>query len=179
MHRPTVLVVVVAALALILGAVVGSNWVVGTQGPGNDAQSRALTNFELIDLQGRTTSLAAMKGQVIVANFWATWCAPCRDEIPGFIASQSRFAANGVTIVGIALDSAEKVAPYARQIGINYPLLLGGAGGIDLLHVLGNRQGALPYTAIVDRAGRIVDRHLGLMTPALLEEKLRGYLPRS
>lgn len=176
MNRPTIIAAAIATLALAAGLYLGQSWTVGTQGPATAAQSRALTNFQLIDLEGKKTTLAALEGQIIVVNFWATWCPPCREEIPGFIAIQRQFASNGATIVGIALDSADKVGPYAKQMGINYPIVLAGAEGIDLVRSIGNPRGALPFTAILDGRGNIVDRHLGLLTAEALAAKLRGLL---
>jgi thiol-disulfide isomerase/thioredoxin len=115
-----------------------------------------------------------------VINFWATWCAPCRQEIPGLIGIQRKHAANGVQVVGIAVDQADKVQQYAREIGINYPVLVAGMDGSTLARDLGNRTGALPFTVVLDRAGKLIKSHLGLITEEELDkllDKLPGTVP--
>ena len=123
-----------------------------------------LMRAELPDLAGKPLTLAAWDGKVRVVNFWATWCAPCRQEIPGLVAIQREHAANGVQVVGIAVDQADKVREYAKEIGINYPVLVAGMEGVNLVRAAGNRTGALPFTVVLDRAGKVVKTHLGLIT---------------
>jgi thiol-disulfide isomerase/thioredoxin len=95
-----------------------------------------------------------------VVNFWATWCIPCRDEMPEFVKAQREFGERGVQFVGIAVDDVAKVRDFAAELGLNYPALIGGYGAIELSKSLGNRVGALPYTVFIDRAGRINRAHL-------------------
>lgn len=169
--RSLVLVAVVALFALAGGLYFGSR----TGGVAVE-QTQALTNFQLTDLEGKPSSIAALKGQIVVANFWATWCAPCQEEIPGFIAIQREYAAKGVTIVGISLDPVSKTSAFAKSFEINYPVAIAGAGAMDLMRDLGNRQGGLPYTVVLDRSGRIVMRHLGLLRKETLVPTLDGLL---
>jgi len=126
----------------------------------------------LADLKGETQPLAQWRGRVLVVNFWATWCAPCREEIPGFVRLQERYGARGLTFVGIAIDQPDKVAEFAREFQINYPLLVGGVETLELLREVGNRAGVLPYTLVIDRGGNLVSREPG----ALKEAKLEGLL---
>ena len=128
-----------------------------------------LQALALPDLSGREQALGQWKGKVVFVNFWATWCAPCREEMPEFIRAQREFGARGLQFVGIAVDEADKVRQFAAEIGLNYPALLGGYGAIELSKTLGNRVGALPFTVVVDRAGRIVHTHLGPMKKEQLE----------
>ena len=85
------------------------------------------------------------RGRVLVVNFWATWCAPCREEIPGFVRLQERYGPRGLQFVGIAFDQPDKVAEFGREFRVNYPLLLGGLDTMELLRDAGNRAGVLPY----------------------------------
>ena len=123
----------------------------------------------LADLKGAPQSIGQWRGQVLVVNFWATWCAPCREEIPGFVRLQERYGARGVRFVGIAFDQPEKVTEFAREFGINYPLLIGGLDTMELLREAGNRAGVLPYTVVIDRAGNLVSRQPGGLKEATLE----------
>ncbi len=118
-----------------------------------------LPEFNLPDLSGRQHNISEWRGKIIVINFWATWCPPCRKEIPDFVALQQQYADQGVQFIGIALEDKEPVAEYAAATQINYPILLGGDNGIALAKQLGNSVGAVPYTLIVDRQGQIIHRH--------------------
>jgi thiol-disulfide isomerase/thioredoxin len=130
----------------------------------------------LPDLDGRDTPLAQWRGKVLVVNFWATWCAPCREEMPQFVAVQSRDAAKGVQFVGIAVDQVDKVRDYVKEIHINYPVLLGGFGAIELSKTLGNELAALPFTIVVDKGGGVAHTQLGPLKPAQLDDLLTSLL---
>lgn len=136
----------------------------------------ALTQTRFPDLAGEPVSLERWQGKVIVVNLWASWCPPCREEIPGLVRVQQKFASNGVQIVGIAFDSAAKSRQAAAELGINYPVLVAGLEAIDLTRKLGNRAGGLPYTLILDRRGFPVARHLGILSEADLERILTPLL---
>ena len=101
-------------------------------------------------------------------NFWATWCAPCLEEIPSFVEIQSRFAAQGVQFIGIAIDEQARVKDYAKSARINYPLLVGQSGAIELSRLAGNQRGGLPYTVILS-GGKVVGRFEGIVPREALE----------
>jgi thiol-disulfide isomerase/thioredoxin len=128
------------------------------------AAAPALMAAKLPDLDAHPQTLEQWRGKVIVVNFWATWCAPCRDEIPELIKVQSEFGPKGVQIVGIAIDEADKVRPYAANMKMNYPVLIGDADGAELAQRAGNPFGALPFTVVLDRRGNAVHSHLGSLT---------------
>lgn len=121
------------------------------------AASGTAPAFTLKDISGKNVSLADFKGKVVVLDFWATWCPPCRKEIPDFISIQNEYGARGVQVVGIALDELPKVQAFARSNGMNYPVLMGNDaitaqyGGIE----------GIPTTFIIDRKGKIVERFEG------------------
>jgi len=144
--------------------------------PPENGSVLALTFTTFPDLAGNSTTLSRWHGKVVVVNFWASWCPPCREEIPGLIRMQGRYAANGLQIVGIAVDSAEKSRQAATEMTINYPVLVAGLEAIDLTRRLGNRAGGLPYTIVLDRQGGLVATHLGLLSEAQLEQILRPLL---
>jgi len=104
----------------------------------------------------------------LVVNFWASWCPPCLEEIPGLVRIHRELAPKGLQIVGIAVDSADNARKSAAQLGVSYPVLVAGMEVIDLTRRLGNRAGALPYTLILDRNGKVVATRLGLISEAEL-----------
>ena len=133
-------------------------------------EAETLFGVALPDAKGREQSIGQWKGKVLVVNFWATWCVPCREEMPEFVKVQQEFGPRGLQFVGIAIDDVAKVDAFAAELGLNYPTLIGGYGGIELSRSFGNRLGALPFTIIVDRAGRISHTQLG----PIKEAKLRA-----
>ena len=132
----------------------------------------AVLGLVLPDAQGKEQAIAQWRGKVLVVNFWATWCAPCREEMPEFVAAQARDGAKGVQFVGIAVDDPEKVRSFVREIGLNYPALIGGYGAIELSKTLGNDLAALPFTIILDRQGRVAHTQLGPLKSAKLDDVL-------
>jgi len=139
---------------------------------GGNREEGALAQASFKDLEGQPRRLAEWRGRVLVCNFWATWCAPCREEIPLLIATRQKYGSSGVEIVGIAIDNADKVREFSTSFNISYPVLLAEAGGLDLMRQLGNTGGGLPYTVIADRRGSPVHRKLG----ALKQAELDGFL---
>lgn len=115
----------------------------------------------LPDLNGRQTDLKIWQGRVLVANFWATWCAPCLEEIPLLSQAHRDHGARGLQVVGIGVDQADKMRDFANKLKIDYPLLVADARVIDLMRKLGNASGGLPFTAILDRHGALAHRKLG------------------
>ncbi len=124
------------------------------------------------DLAGSDRTLLDWQGKVRVVNFWATWCEPCREEIPALQRVQAKFAANGLETIGISIDHADKVRQFAKNMAITYPLLLGDASVIDVARALGNRAGGLPYTLVLDAQGKLLASKLGGITEAQLTEIL-------
>lgn len=136
--------------------------------PATDDAVQRLMLRSLPDLSGKLQTLSQWRGEVLVVNYWATWCAPCREEIPALIRARSKYAPNSVKIVGIAMDSASKVSDYAKEMHIDYPLLIGDAETLRLAKDLGNRAGVLPFTVVLDRTGKLAHAHAGVLTEASL-----------
>ncbi len=113
-------------------------------------------DFRLPDLDGVMREAAEWDGKVLVVNFWATWCPPCRREIPDFMALQTQYGERGVQFVGIAVDERDAVVEFVQTLGVNYPTLVGDMAALELGRRFGNTLGALPYTAVVDREGTLV-----------------------
>jgi len=157
-----VMIGAVAAVALAAGVTIR----LGERDEAGSAVAAAsaaagLMATRLPDIEGRPQALEQWRGKVLVVNFWATWCAPCREEIPAFIRAQERWGTKGLQIVGIAIDEKDKVRPYAAELKINYPILIGGLDGIELARQAGNRLGGLPFTIVFDRQGRLAHSQLG------------------
>jgi thiol-disulfide isomerase/thioredoxin len=138
------------------------------------AQKQKAADFSLKSSDGTSYELSKFKGKVVVVNFWATWCGPCRKEIPDFIEAYSKYKSKGLVIIGISLDQDgwTKVTPYVAQSKINYPVVLGDET------VVRNYGGfnAIPTTFIVDKSGNIVDQQTGTMSLKQLESKLKPLL---
>jgi len=124
-------------------------------------ETQALVQWAFEDLEGRQRHMSEWAGKLIIVNFWATWCHPCRKEIPGFIALQERYAHAGVQFIGIAYDRAEAVSAFAAEQGINYPILIGEQDVARYMRALGNAIGALPFSAVISRDGRVLATHQG------------------
>ena len=145
----------VAATAAAGGALVGA--LVVQSGSG----AARLLSASFVDLEGRTRRLLDWRGQVVVCNFWATWCAPCREEVPLLVAAKQQYAPNGLEVVGIGIDHVDKIRDFAANYRVNYPMLVAGSEAIEMMRGLGNRAGALPYTVLLDRSGGIAGQRLG------------------
>lgn len=113
------------------------------------------------DLGGKPLAMASLRGKPVVVNFWATWCGPCKEEMPDFQRVSASPAGKKAQIVGIGIDSAANMQAYAQQLGINYLLLEGGASGLDILAAAGDKPRALPFTIVLDAAGKPVFSRLG------------------
>jgi len=134
----------------------------GEGGAGSAAPINAdLRSATFIDLSGKQRKLDEWQGRILICNFWATWCAPCREEIPLLMAAREKYATLGLEIVGIAIDNATKVRDFTSSLNISYPIYLAEANGLDLMRSLGNGSGGLPYTVVADRNGGVLHRKLG------------------
>lgn len=164
-------VLILAALVAAASATAGygtRRWWLGAADT-DGVKLDTLFSTPLANLSGGADTLEKWRGQVMVVNFWATWCAPCREEIPLFVEMQKRLGARGLQFVGIAIDRPEPVAAFQREYGMNYPILIGGIETMDLLRSTGNRAGVLPYTLIIDRTGRLKSQKLGKLKGPELE----------
>ncbi len=160
--RRILIAVAVAAVALAAGAGLRYHLAVPSEDPALAGKALLEASFE--DLAGQRVDLSRFRGQVLVVNFWATWCTPCREEIPEFIQVQEEFRERGVTFVGIAVDRKEPVAAFSRELGINYPVLIGSLEAMELAQKAGNRLQALPFTVVLGRDGQAAKVHLGRLS---------------
>ncbi|MBL1142036.1 MAG: TlpA family protein disulfide reductase [Proteobacteria bacterium] len=112
-------------------------------------------NFSLLDVDGVQRNLSDWQGKVLAINFWATWCTPCREEIPAFVELQEQYSSYGLQFIGVALQEADEIRDFLNEFNVNYPALVGANDVMKAAKQLGNDIGALPYTVIVDRNGII------------------------
>ena len=129
--------------------------------------------FSLTDITGKPLNLSDYQGKVVMLDFWATWCGPCRIEIPGFIELQKRYAAQGFTMIGISMDdSPEPVVGFYKELQMNYPVAIGN----DRLGELYGGMPGLPTTFLIGRDGRIYAKHVGAYDPSVFETEIKELL---
>lgn len=141
-----------------------------------DALERMPPATALPDPQGREHALAQWNGQLVLLNFWASWCAPCIEEMPLLDRLQQRHAARGLQVVGIASDSVEPTREFLAAHPVDYAILIDDPAKGDLSRVLGNRHGVLPYSLLIGRDGRILARHAGNFSESSLEDWVAPHL---
>jgi thiol-disulfide isomerase/thioredoxin len=139
---------------------------------GIEVSPAAILAAAFADTDGAAASLGRFQGKVMVVNFWATWCAPCREEMPAFERLQARWAPRGVQFVGLSSEEPAPVRRFARDVHVSYPLWVGGDEVGTLARRLGNRLGVLPFTVLLDRQGRVLDRKVGPYTESALDARL-------
>lgn len=137
------------------------------------ADLAVLPDFQYPDLDGRLRHSTEWRDKILVLNFWATWCPPCRKETPAFVALQTEYRLHNIQFVGVAVDDPEQVRTFAETYGVNYPILLGDLSAMELSRKLGNRFETLPYTLVVAPGGQVMLRQPGEMHREALETVLK------
>jgi thiol-disulfide isomerase/thioredoxin len=138
----------------------------------DDGLPETLPDFTLANLEGQPQSIRSWTGKSMIVNFWATWCAPCRREIPLLKKIQAEHGAEGFQIVGVAVDFRDDVLKYAKEIGIDYPLLIGEEDGLEAVTKFGQGSLGFPFTVFTDNQQRVVLFHLGEIHPNQAEVML-------
>jgi peroxiredoxin len=173
-RSPLVLVVVAFVVALMLYFGYHKARRTGAASAPRLAQSTVAPDFSLEALDGKTLRLSDLRGKAVLLNFWATWCGPCKIEMPWFVDLQKQYGAQGLQIVGVAMDDASKedIGKFAKDLGVNYPILIGKES-------VGDQYGgvpALPESFLISRDGKIVDKIIGLRGKADIEEAIKKAL---
>ncbi|MDH3387143.1 MAG: TlpA family protein disulfide reductase [Gammaproteobacteria bacterium] len=140
------------------------------------AQPIQLQAIPLVDLDEQQSVIGDWRANLLIVNFWAPWCAPCRREIPALIEVHEAYAEKGVRVLGLAFDNAPQVIRFAAEFEIDYPLFLAGNRSAMYNAAFNNPSGSLPFTALLDQDLRIIFRHNGEITPAQLREQLEKAL---
>jgi len=132
-------------------------------------------DFTMKDVEGKDVSLQSFKGKVILLDFWATWCGPCKVEIPHFIEFQQKYGAKGLQVVGVSVDDpVDKLAPYVKEMGMNYPVLQ-GLGHDAVQDAYGPILG-IPVSVMISRDGKICATHTGLTGKDVFEKEIESLL---
>ncbi len=172
--------IMVLALAAGWGGLEFGRWTRSQSAPqtgtsnANAVQQLLVTSFKTPE--GDAKTLNAWQGKILVINFWATWCPPCREEMPEFSQAQDEYGPNGVQFVGIAVDQASNVVDFTKKTPVSYPLLVANPDITGLMAQLGNPQQGLPFTIILGRDGKPLSAHLGRLSKEDLSKQLKPLL---
>ena len=182
MFNRTNALIVVIAIAGAIGGFLAGGWLRPLP-PERVADAHALKigdaapSVQRPDLAGTNHALDEWRGKLLLVNFWAAWCAPCREEMPLLDRTQQRLAGNDLQIVGVAVDNPAAIREFLERVPVRYPILIDDPElGEDLAAVFGNNRGVLPYTVLVGRDGRILARRSGNFSESSLKEWLSPYL---
>ena len=181
--------VIIFPLAAAVGFFAAERWLRPTQPPPaatalSTAPVLTLPEFSLKNREGQLQSIHSWQGKALLINFWATWCAPCRREIPMLVSMQDKHAIDGLQVVGIAVDFRDDVLKYADAMKITYPLLIGEQDGLAAVDAFGIQSVGFPYSVFVDARNNIVSTYIGELQThqveaalAIIERINRGDLP--
>jgi len=170
-----IFVAIVVALLLFIGFRAAKHpGAASSAGATLDPKGAPAPDFTLDSLDGKAVTLSGYHGQAVLLNFWATWCGPCKIEMPWFIELQKEYGPQGLQIVGVAMDDASKdeIDKFAKEMGVNYPILIGK-------EAVGQRYGGvnvLPTTFFIDRDGKIVAREFGLQSRSVFVDHIKQAL---
>jgi thiol-disulfide isomerase/thioredoxin len=172
--------ILVATVALMLAAAAGLSWWTThgamEQAAADDGEPVSVWSLRLPDTNGAVQPLAQWRGKVLVVNFWATWCPPCREEMPMLSRIHQKYAGQGAQVIGLSIDTLNKVRDFQREEPVAYPLLIGAMSLIDASAHWGNQAQALPFTAFFDRQGRLASVKQGRLSEVELDAKLKALL---
>ena len=173
-RNPLILVVVAFVVALMLYFGYHQARRTGAGSAPRLTQSSLAPDFSLESLDGKSLRLSDFRGKAVLLNFWATWCGPCKIEMPWFVDLQKEYGSQGLQIVGVAMDDASKedISKFAKDMGVNYPILIGKES-------VGDEYGgvpALPESFLISRDGKIVDKIIGLRGKAEIEDDVKKAL---
>lgn len=144
----------------------------------NNKVTEALFAATFPDENGQQQALKQYKGKTIVLNFWATWCEPCREEMPELSELHEENRDKNTVVLGVAIDDADAINDFVQETKVSYPLLVADMQGMELANNLGNDKGVLPYTVIINADGSVAKTYFGRVTKPLLEATLRNIVKK-
>ena len=172
---PIILIVVAVVISLMLVfGIQKTRHQSGRQTGASKLQGQLAPDFALSTLDGKTVKLSDFRGKAVLLNFWATWCEPCKVEMPWFAELQNKYGAQGLQVLGVAMDDAgvKDIAEFAKKLGVNYPILIGK-------EAVGDQYGGIPYlpsSFYIGRDGKVVDRIFGLVSRSEIEADIQKAL---
>jgi len=180
-NRSSLFIVAVAVIGAMLGLLAGGWYQRSPQRavppgvtvlqPGDER-----TDLELPDADGKARRLSEWDGRLVLVNFWATWCGPCRTEMPLLDRTATAWAGKGLQVVGIAIDDTESVRTFLKDNPVQYPILVDASNGVDPALIFGDTRGVLPYSVLIGRNGKLIDQRMGSFTQATLTNWLKPHL---
>ena len=172
---PVILVVVAIVISLMLVFGIQKTRHASLNSSAGSLQGQPAPDFTLASLDGNTLKLSDYHGKAVLLNFWATWCEPCKIEMPWFIDLQKKYGPQGLQVLGVAMEddsSPKEIADFAKKMGVNYPIMIGKES-------VGNEYGGLPYlpsTFYIGRDGKVLDRVFGLASRSEIESNIQKAL---
>jgi len=158
--------------AFLLAGLAPSTFAQSTDAPGSAAAVQKLWASSLPDANGTSQALARYRGKPVVVNFWASWCAPCVQEMPALSALSQQYAPKSIQFIGIGVDTAANIATFLNKVPVKYPVYVAGFGGADISRNLGDAAGGLPFTVVIDRTGVVRYSKLGKVDEVELKQVL-------
>jgi peroxiredoxin len=176
--RHTLILIVVAVVVCVIVILEGHRRPPAGAGVTGNAKGQMAPDFTLQSLDGKPVSLSSLRGKAVVLNFWATWCEPCKIEMPWFVGFQKQYGSDGLQIVGVSMgdDSNDEVAKFAKNMGVNYTILVGTDKQRESVADLYGGVQFLPVTVYIDRQGKVVDKIFGLKGRAEIEDSIKKTL---
>ena len=175
MNRRQLIIIVAISLLALLGGVLTSQWIYKT-GLASDPAVKAFFANSWQTPDGKTVNTQDWQGKVLVVNFWASWCPPCVEEMPALDKLQQEFLQQNVLFVGIGIDSPSNIREFLSKTPVSYPIVIGGLEGSNISKQLGNSQGALPYTIIINAKGKASYSKLGKISEDDIRSAIKSAL---
>ena len=175
MNRRQLIIIVAISLLALLGGALTSQWIYKT-GLASDPAVKAFFANPWQTPDGKTVNTQDWQGKVLVVNFWASWCPPCVEEMPALDKLQQEFLQQNVLFVGIGIDSPSNIREFLSKTPVSYPIVIGGLEGSNLSKQLGNSQGALPYTIIINAKGQASYSKLGKISEDDIRSAIKSAL---
>ena len=174
MNRRQWIIISAVSLLALLGGALTSQWISKT-GLASDTSVKAFLANPWQSPDGKPVDTSQWQGKVLIVNFWASWCPPCVEEMPALDQLQQEYLQQNVLFVGIGIDSPSNIREFLKKTSVSYPIVIGGLEGSNLSKQMGNTQGALPYTVIINAKGKSVYTKLGKIS----EDELRNAIKSS